>query len=182
MTRPVLPGDGLCSARLLSLRDNTAMAILASLIALAVTVLYGGWEWALLILVVLVTLWPAQFSVVPMLTTMGVSFFWFALFRATGDRRLFFPYAMQFAVQMPYLLQGRVSRPAIVGGGGVVAVFALIRLAQSATVGVLVVELFVAAAIVALVSNLYGPNRWGVKTRVISGIIGSVLAFAGLAL
>jgi hypothetical protein len=158
------------------------MASLTSLIALVVTALYGGWEWALLSFVVLVTLWPAQFSVVPMLATMGVSFFWLALFHSTGDRRLFFPYAMQFAVQMPYLLQGRVPKPAIAGGGGVIAVFMLIRIAQSATVGVLIVELFVATAILALVLKLCGPKCREARTRVIAGILGSALAFAGLAI
>ena len=163
-------------------RDNSNMASLTCLIALSITALYGGWEWALICFVALVTLWSGRFSLVLMLATMGVSFFWLALFHSTGDRQLFFPYAMQFAVQMPYLLHGWGSKAAIAGGGGVIAVFILIRIAQAAPVGVLIVELFVATAILALVVKVCGPKGRGLRTRVIAGILGSALAFAGLAI
>ena len=39
-----------------------------------------------------------------------------------------FPYAMQLAVQMPDVMKGRVSKPALVGGGGIMTVFMLIRI------------------------------------------------------
>jgi len=127
------------------------MAILTGLIALVVAAFYGGWEWVLLSFVALVALWHAEFAVVPILTTIGVSYFCLALFHWTSDRRIFFPYTMQLAVQMPDVMKGRVSKPALVGGGGIIAVFMLIRITQSATADVLIVELFIAITILTLV-------------------------------
>ena len=156
------------------------MASLTGLTILAVTALYGGWEWALLSFAVLMALWPAQFRALSMLVTLGVSLVWLALFHSTGDRRLFFPFATQLAIQMRYLMEGRISRPTI-GGVGVIVGFLLIRVVQSATFRVLVVELFVAAAILALVSMLCSSKDQNAKTRLLAGILGSALAFAGLA-
>lgn len=161
--------------------DNHNMAVLTGCIAVAASLLFGGWEWATLCSIVLVTLWRVEFGVVPVLAVVALSFVWLALYSWTGDRRLFFPYAMQFAVQMGYLLRGRVNSPAIVGGGGVVAVFTAIRIAQSATAGVLIVELVVAAVILALTLRTYGRNSRSASIRVVAGAIGSVLAFGGLA-
>lgn len=135
---------------------------------------YGGWEWALLSVLVLIAVWRADLPLVAMLATMGVSYFWLGAFHWTGDRRLFFPYAMQFAVQMPELMRGRVRHPIVVGGGGTIAVFLLIRVIQSASASVLVVELVIAASILALAAM--------VRTRVLAGVIASTLAFAALAI
>ena len=156
------------------------MASLIGLIVLALAALYGGWEWVLITAIVLIALLPAQFHVVSILATVGASFFWLALFHWTGDRRLFFPYVMQLAVQMPYLLQGRSSMPAIVGGGGLIAGFMLIRVTQSATAGVLKVELFVATAILTLLTLLPGNIVQGPRMQVLAGVLGSILAFFGL--
>ena len=158
------------------------MAILTGLIALVVAAFYGGWEWVLLSFVVLVALWHAEFAVVPILTTIGVSYFCLALFHWTSDRRIFFPYAMQLAVQMPDVMKGLVSKPALVGGGGIIAVFMLIRITQSATAGVLLVELFIAITILTLVSKICPQSVRGPGTRVIIGVLGSALAFVGLAI
>lgn len=158
------------------------MASLTGLIALMVAAFYGGWEWVLLSFVVLVTLWHSECGVIPILATLGVGYFWLALFHWSGDRRIFFLYAMHLAVQMPYLLQGRVWHPAIVGGGGIIAVFMLIRITQSPTAGVLIVELITAATILALVLSVCSPSARGSGTRVIAGVLGSALAFVGLAI
>ncbi len=158
------------------------MAGLTGGIVVAVATLFGGWEWALMCLIVLVSLWRIEFGVVSVLATVGFSFFWLALYSWTGDRRLFFPYSMQFAVQMGYLLRGRVNHPAIVGGGVLVAVFAAIRTAQLASVGVLIVELVVAAAILVITVHTGGRGSRAASVRVIAGALGSLLAFGGLAL
>ena len=162
------------------------MANLTGVIALAAAALYGGWEWALVCLIVLVALWRFESGVLPVLATVGVSFFWLALFHWTGDRRLFFPYSMQFAVQMACLLRGRMAKPAIVGGGSIVLVFTVIRISQSATAAVLIVELAVAGTALALAFALalhaYGRGSREASVRVIAGALGSGLAFAGLAI
>jgi hypothetical protein len=158
------------------------MANLTGVIALAAAALYGGWEWALVCLIVLVALWRFESGVLPVLATVGVSFFWLALFHWTGDRRLFFPYSMQFAVQMACLLRGRMAKPAIVGGGSIVLVFTVIRISQSATAAVLIVELAVAGAALALALQACGRGSREASVRVIAGALGSVLAFAGLAI
>lgn len=157
------------------------MVILISLIAVAAAAFYGGWEWALLSLVV-VTLCRLRSNSLSILATIGVSALWLAIFHSTGDRRLFFPFAIQFAVQMPYLLKDRVARPVLVGGGGMIAIFMLIRISQSATVSVLLVELVVAVIVLALVQQIIPPSASGAKARMLAGMLGSTLAFAGLVL
>jgi uncharacterized membrane protein HdeD (DUF308 family) len=83
---------------------------------------------------------------------------------------------------MPDVMKGRVSKPALVGGGGIIAVFMLIRITQSATADVLIVELFIAITILTLVSKICPKSVRGLGTRVIIGVLGSALAFVGLAI
>lgn len=150
--------------------------------ALVLASYFGSWEWALIGFVVLITMWWTNVSVFVITTTLVVSFIWLAVFHWTGDRRMFFPFSMQFAVQMPYLLEGRVARPAIMGGGGMVLIFLLVRVIQSATASVLLVEVVVALAILGLVAGVGGSGPAGLGKRLAVGAIGSALALAGLAL
>ncbi len=151
------------------------MSFLFGLLAIAVAAYFGGWEWALLTLVA--SACSFRQSIV---SALSVSFLWLALFCWSGDRRLYFPFAMQFAVQIPFLIDGRVARPWILGGGGTVVLFLLIRIAQSATIKVLVVEAIVATVILVFLHILRGYLGEGTKTRVMAGAIASVLAFIGL--
>ncbi len=157
------------------------LATLAGIVAVGIAGQFGGWEWALLCLIVLAALWRIESGLVPVIATVGCSFVWLALYYWTGDRRLFFPYSMQLAAQLACLLQGRVRLPAIVGGGSIVAVFTMIRIAQSATTGVLIVELAVAAAALAIALHAYRGSSRNTTARVVASALGSVLAFGGLA-
>ena len=158
------------------------MAVSTGLVFLAAALWYGGWYWAVVGAAAFAVLWLVDFSPLSVLLTVGTSIFWLALFHWTGDRRLFFPYSMQFAVQAACLVRGRVSMPAVIGGGGIVLVFTVIRIIQSATLHVLTVELIVAAAVLAICSYLYGlgsPDK-AMQLRTVTATLGSVMAFAGL--
>jgi len=74
---------------------------------------------------------------------------WPVLALVTGDRRFFFPFAMQVAA-----LAGPAWAQA-----GVVALFVVVRVTQSAPAGVLAVELGVAVAALALAAWVARKNR-----------------------
>ena len=147
---------------------------------LAVAGAVGGWEWAIICLIVLALLPILEAGILPVFATAGVGLFWLALFCWMGDRRLFFPYSMQYAVQLMCLLRGRVQWPSLTGAGVVVGVFTLIRIAQSASVQVLAVELVIAALVLWCALTVYDTGTRGPVMRVIAAALGSVLAFAGL--
>jgi hypothetical protein len=87
---------------------------------------------------------------------------------------------MQYAVQTAMLMNGSALVRGAMGGGAIVAVFVLIRVSQSATIPVLVVEVLVAAAVIALVMSVFGARKPIAWTRAIAGLVGLVLAVAGL--
>jgi hypothetical protein len=152
------------------------MGILLGIGFVAAAMKLGGWEWALIGAIGLVLALGTDMGWKPAAAMGVVGLVWLVLFQITGDSRLFFPYSMQYAVQVACLLKGRVEWPALSGGGGVVAVFALIRFSQQATLPVLAVELVVAAFVLGAASAAYGR----LKSRVGAAALGSVLAFAGL--
>jgi hypothetical protein len=162
------------------LRRLSPAIALSGLAVLATAGAIGGWEWTIICLIVLLALPPRESGVLEVLATTGVGLFWLALFHWTGDRRMFFPYSMQFAVQLACLLRGRVQWAAWKGGGVVIGVFTLIRIAQSASVQVLVVEIIVAAGVLWLAMKAYEPARSGPVIRATVAALGSVLAFVGL--
>ena len=164
------------------LLSSTTPAILASATALLVYWAWGGWEWALLGLVVAAAQWGEQFEAGLVIATFAVNLLWLLLFQWTGDRRLFFCFAMQCAVQMMYLARGRTARPGLLGGGGLLALFLLIRIWQGASASVLAVELVVAVVILTGIRwpRVGSPGGW--PERVVAGMLGSTLAFLGLAL
>jgi hypothetical protein len=63
---------------------------------------------------------------------------------------------------------------------GVVALFSVIRLIQSATLIVLLVELIVAAVALWIAAVYYRRGEAGLRRGLVAGGIGSLLAFAGL--
>jgi hypothetical protein len=74
---------------------------------------------------------------------------WLAAFWGTGNRELFFPFAMYLAAHAALTVSGRGLGPASAAGGLVVAAFLVIRILQAATPNVLAVEAIAAAVILA---------------------------------
>ena len=93
----------------------------------------------------------------------------------TGDRRLFFPFTIQFALQTAFQ-----RRPKILGCASTVGVFLMIRILQGATFKVLLVEIAVAVVVISLAA--YGKTSGGWVSRLVWAGFGSFLAFLGLAL
>jgi hypothetical protein len=104
-----------------------------------------------------------------------LSLLWLALFFITGDRRLFFPFSIQYALEAAFF--GRRSFAAIAAGA-----FLLIRIAQAATFKVLAVELAVAIVVLGISLAAYGSKPRGWTARLGWSAFGSLLAFLGLAL
>jgi hypothetical protein len=142
----------------------------------------GGWEWAamgaLALAVPLLSPKPAGGN--PLVFAAG-GMAWLFAFWISGDRRLFFPYSMQYAVQAACLLG---ALPARAGAGvALITAFLAIRMLQEASRQVLLFELLVAVAILAFSLQVYSsaapPQRW--KTIAV-GAAASMLAFASLGL
>jgi hypothetical protein len=101
---------------------------------------------------------------------------------ATGNRELFFPFAMHLAAVVVCRGARRGPPWAIAGGVVVVAVFLGIRLRQGATPRVLAVETIVAAVILAgtVVARIRSQPSVAIDAAIIT--TASVAAVAGLAL
>lgn len=112
--------------------------------------------------------------------TSFLSLLWLLAFVMTDDRRLFFPFTMQFAVQALGHWSMRSQRLGMLAAAGVVGWFSVIRLVQSATLIVLLVELIVAGVAVWLSSAYLRRGANAQARRLVAAGIGSVLAFAGL--
>ena len=107
---------------------------------------------------------------------------WLVLCTLTGNRELFFPYAMYVMAFMVLRLWKRGQSTAIMGGLFCGGLFLFIRWLQNATMNVLLVEGVVAVGIVLALSVFcwLGLNRgW---MRMIGLLSGSLLAYAGLVL
>jgi len=153
---------------------------------LAVTHFFGGPPWAVVGTVALLAQILAQMiggfrgdAVI----LFGPSLLWLALFHATGNRELFFPYTMYLASGVALRAAERTLRLGILGGGAVVTAFMVIRILQNATSRVLLVELVIATAILALPLAVRSASRTHSITRdaIITGV-SSLLAYASLAL
>ena len=107
---------------------------------------------------------------------------WLAASRLTGNRELFFPYAMVLAAAVAVLLPRHRFYPAAIGGGVLVAAFLAIRIYQGAGGRVLAVE---SAAAVAILGIALATRSWtaeGVLARAWIPLAASLVAFACLAL
>jgi hypothetical protein len=107
---------------------------------------------------------------------------WLGLFRVTGNRELFFPYAMALTAFVILPLAARAAWQGRLAGGLLVGAFLAIRIAQQAGGRVLAVELAVAAVILGLVlaagSRMHG--HWPRQAALVTAA--SLAAYAGLAL
>jgi hypothetical protein len=110
---------------------------------------------------------------------------WAVAHRLTGNRELFFPYAMALATEAAGRCAGRLpGRPrlaAALGGALMVAAFLGVRLAQAAGGQVLAVEAAVAAVILAGVAAV-SPLTGTLWTKIATAAVASLAAYAGLAL
>jgi len=148
---------------------------------LAAAQIFGGPPWTLVGGVAFVLLAFAGSSVESLLLAAS-SLAWLAASIATGDRELFFPYAMQLAAVALCGLAKRGPAWGLAGGGMVAAAFLAVRVAQQAAPRVLAVEGAVAAAILAgaAVACARWPRRGAFDAAIIAA--SALLAYAGLAL
>jgi hypothetical protein len=155
--------------------------IIGEMLFLAVAQAWGGPPWTLVGVVafVLLAFSRPQSGV---LAVVAPGLIWLGLAQVTGNRELFFPYAMHLAAVVLCAFAGRGAAWGLVGGSGVAAAFLVVRVAQQATPRVLAVECAVAAAILvaATFAWLRFPRRAGMDAAIIVG--SALLAYAGLAL
>jgi hypothetical protein len=105
--------------------------IVGEIMFLAVAHACGGPPWTIVAMVAFIAL---AFSGpwVSTLALLAPGLLWLALFQFTGNRELFFPYAMQLAAVVACRVGGGPGRR-LAGGGVVIAAFLAIRVAQQAT-------------------------------------------------
>jgi hypothetical protein len=161
---------------------GSAMAfMLVELAFLAAAHLLGGPPWVALGVLAMIGQVAADFRLGPLVGLLPAAG-WLVAHPLTGNRELFFPYAIALAAHLAGQFIDR-GRPAAAAAGGVVAVaFLGIRVVQAATASVLAVEAAVAAAILALVVAALPAavtRPWG---GVVIAAVASLLAYAGLAL
>jgi hypothetical protein len=168
--------------------------IIAELLFLAVTHIFGGPPWTVIgaIAIVAQTLGGARIESLALIVP-GLA--WLALSHATGNRELFFPYTMYLASCVALRDSQRTTQRAAwlgpLGGAAIVAAFMVIRILQQATVRVLAVEFVVAAAIFALmvmagswsrgrVAHVAPAARFAWQAALVA--TSSLLAYASLAI
>jgi hypothetical protein len=141
---------------------------------------FGGRPWAAIALCGLLPLRLLAPSIPTLVASLLLSSFWLAAHQYTGDIRLYFPFTLHFATQLGALLPFSPLRSAIYGSGGIVLPFSVIRLLQSASLIVLLVELLVAAVAVGLPLALFhmGPPNSLRRNAVL--ILSALLAYLGL--
>ena len=167
-------------------RVSTATFIALEILCLAATQIWGGWPWTAIggtAIAVLagVDLRPAS------LTMAAPSLVWLALFQATGNRELFFPFTIHLASLVALRLGWENLWRGMAGGGLIGGFFLIIRALQQASVKVLGVESVVTALILGLVLSTLPVIRGrdtAVGNAVGGGVVvlASLLAYASLAL
>lgn len=160
---------------------STLIFLVGEVVLLAVAQAAGGLPWTL---VALATLIPLGF-LKPDTVTIALAatcLVWPAATQATGNRELFFPFAMQLAAVAVCRNAHRGLAWAIASGSGVVAAFLAVRLWQAATPRVLAVETIVATVILA--GTVVARQRCRPHATVEAAIVAAaaLAAYAGLAL
>lgn len=163
---------------------NTARFLLLESAFLAATLLLGGPPWTFLATVAVVALTIGDFRPAALLAACP-AVVWPALSYASGDRRLFFPFAMHLAA---FLIADLVpGRRGVAAGTLVAGTFLATRWIQSATPRVLAVEAVVAGGVLlaaVLLSNATRAPQAGLHPTAVAAIAAlcGSLAFLGLAL
>jgi hypothetical protein len=143
----------------------------------AIAFWWGGWEWAIMLLSSLLLNRQHLKDPLAILNQTVISVFWLLYFVATGDRRLYFPFTIQFAVQLVTI---ESSNRALFKATVIIGLFTAIRWTQNASLIVLAVELVVAAVAIAVPAYLNRIGNHSTARRLILCGLGSLLAFAGL--
>jgi predicted GNAT family N-acyltransferase len=182
VAEPHTPASGRLSDNPRDVGWGSATAfMLVELAFLAAAHLLGGPPWVAIGVLAMIGQVAADFRLRPLVGLLPAAG-WLVAHPLTGNRELFFPYALALAAHLAGQFIDR-GRPAAAAAGGVVAAaFLAIRVVQAATAGVLAVEAAVAAAILALVVAALPAavtRPWG---RVAVTAVASLLAYAGLAL
>jgi len=166
--------------------------IAVELAFLAAAHFLGGPPWVALGVLALVGQVAADFRLRPLLGLLP-AVGWLVAHQVTGNRELFFPYAMalaahlagQFAGRFPgwftARFTGRGRGAAALAGGLTVAAFLVIRGLQAATPRVLAVETAVAAVILALTVAVLPAAARRPGGLVALTALASLLAYVGLA-
>lgn len=158
-----------------------ACFLVIELVFLAVTHVYGGPPWTVLAMIALIAQIATDFRLGPLALLMP-SLAWLALHRVTGDRELYFPFAMYLAAFVGLLASARGPWRGFLGGGIVVAAFLAIRRLQDASPRVLAVEAAVACVILAvavIACAAFGKRAAAAPTIL---VLSSLAAYAALAL
>jgi len=168
---------GACPAN----RPQVSTFIATEVAFLAVAHVFGGPAWVGLGVLACIAQVAADFRLPPLLGLVP-ALGWVAAHHATGNRELFFPYAMYLAAHVAGQCARRGWPAAFSAGAVVVAAFLAIRGFQGATSRVLAVELAVAGAILAavVVAVMTAAKRPWAKAVV--AVLASLAAYAGLAL
>lgn len=124
------------------------LLLLAEFTLLAAAQVFGGPPWTVLAAVAIVLESAAGLRLAGLLRLSG-AFVWLAAFVVTGNRELFFCFAMTLAAHATMQFVTRSWQAGGLAGGLVVAAFLGFRVAQQATARVLAVEALVALAILA---------------------------------
>ena len=162
-------------------RTATATFLVVEILFLAAAQGVGGWPWTAIGGAAIGALAVADFR--PASLAMVVpGLVWLVLFRATGNRELFFPFTIYLASLLALRLGARSTWQGVTAGGLMVVLFLAIRASQRASPRVLAVELAVAALILAVVVGTLPISRG--KIAVEAAVVGlaSLLAYASLAL
>lgn len=143
--------------------------------------LLGGPAWVALGVLVCCGQVVADFRVAP-LALLAPAVGWAAWHHVSGNRELFFPYAMSLAAHAAGQFAARGRTAAGVAGGTIVAAFLLVRALQRATAGVLAVESVVAAVILAVVVAVQPAADRRPAAALLVAALASLTAYLGLSL
>lgn len=135
----------------------------------------GGWEWA--VPCVGLAVWmPRPLAWRAAVAAIAPGLCWLAAYGATGDRRLYFCYFLQYAVHLACV------RGVGAGVAGA-ALFLAIRVLQGASASVLAVEAVVALVVVPVMGRVHAASgSEGDWRRMVVSAVGSLMAFACLTL
>jgi hypothetical protein len=152
--------------------------VLTAFCTAAIAFWWGGWEWAVMLFASLLLNRQHLKNPLAILSHTIISLLWLLYFVATGDRRLYFPFTIQLAVQSITIEPSNRSRFA---AAAIIGLFSAIRLIQNASLIVLTVELVVSAVAIGIPGYLSAIGIRSPFRRLILAGLGSLLAFAGLA-
>ena len=156
--------------------------ILVEVSLLAAAQLLGGPPWTVLTALAIVLQSIAGLTLLG-LGRLAIACVWLGLFAATGNRELFFCFAMTLAAQAATLSPASQWPRGSLAGALLVAVFLAFRVAQAATLKVLAVEAAVAVAILAaaLLAHRLTARTTTAKPRAHQLVLAGIVTAAGLA-